>query len=161
MSVVRTIKYSIKKLISTLVGSHRKEADAILKLKDTISSSYWISLDPGSNSSGYAYWFGDKLVSSGSIKAKGNISERLQVMTAAMKGKAPEIAVVEKVRTSTGHVYLTWSTGALLAGVGAKHTLEISTMAWKKNTSTDYVKGDEQDAIEIGKYVLRLVKEDT
>ncbi len=160
MSLVKRVRYSVRKLFSSLVGTHKKEDEAILKLKHLVNDGYWISLDPGSNSSGYAYWYRDQLVSKGSIKAKkGGISKRLQEMTLAVGDKKPELAIVEKVRTSTGHVYLTWSVGALLAGLGTEHTIEVSTGAWKKAVAQDYVKSDENDAEAIGRYVLALVRE--
>ncbi len=159
MSLIRNIKQKVVKLLSTLVGSHKKEAEAILKLKATILGSYWISLDPGSNSAGYAYWYGDQLVSKGTLSAKGSISKRLQSMVLGVGDKKPEVAVVERVRSNTGHIYLTWSAGALLAGVGATHTLEVSANAWKKLVGSNYVKTDENDAEAIGRFVLHLIKE--
>lgn len=157
----------MSELYKKLVGSHLKQAQAILKLKDTFATSWWLSLDPGSNSCGYALWYGLELVDSGSIQAKGSIGKRLSNIQQQFEAvltthqAKPEVAVVEFVRSNTGHIYLTWAAGALVATSKATHTLEISTGLWSKVKTAAYVKGDEADAFGIGTLVCTLLAENT
>lgn len=153
------------KLYSRLVGSHRREADEILKVKHKILTGRLVAIDPGSNSLGFSLWDNGVLMRSGSIKSKGPVGSRLADLRAQLSCEilggftAPDVMLLEKVRTGTGHVYLTWAAGVAAAAVCSDTVLEVSTMAWKKNTTSAYVKGDEQDAVEIGKFAVTLCKE--
>lgn len=150
----------LRKIYKTLVGSHRKSADAIYKLKDKILGGTVIAVDPGSNSLGYAVYTKGLLVESGTVITKGAIGERLAYMVAKLSEyDTPDVAVTEFVRTGTGHVYLTWASGAAMAALGSKNTIEVHTGAWKKLVTQSYVKNDENDAIAIGAFVVAIAKE--
>lgn len=149
-------------LYKKLVGSHRREADAILKLRSKILNGHLLSIDPGSNSLGFALFRGFDLVKSGSITAKGTVGQRLHLLMTGLQAEfamTPDVVLVEKVRTATGHIYLTWAAGAAVAAIGAEHTIEVTTGAWKRAVSEDYEKSDENDAIAIGNFAVTLCKE--
>lgn len=156
----------MSQLYKRLVGTHKRQADAILKVRGKILGGTMVSLDPGSNSLGFCFFVCGELVHSGSIQAKGSIGKRLRKLTKALEDERcrfalPEVDVVvtEFLRSNTGHIYLTWAAGAAVGAMAAEHTLEVTTGAWRKNVGSDYVKGDEQDAIEIGKFAVTLCKE--
>lgn len=155
-----------RKLFKTLVGSHRKQAEAIYKLRDKILNGHMVAIDPGSNSMGYALFVSGRLHYAGSIAGKGSIGNRLKSMMNQLDGCLKElgahhmVTVVELVRSQTGHHYLTWAAGAAVAALGSEHTLEVSTNLWKKLIGPKYKKTDENDAIAIGELVLAIAKEE-
>jgi hypothetical protein len=156
----------VSQLYKRLVGTHKRQADEIIKLRGKILRGTMVAIDPGSNSLGFSFWVNGVMVHSGSIKAKGTVGPRLQTLAAQLEQEgvacgvgAPDVVVIEFVRSSTGHIYLTWAAGVAVAALGAEHTLEVTTGAWRKNVDKTYVKGDERDAIEIGKFAVTLCKE--
>lgn len=148
-----------RKIYKTLVGSHKKAADAIYKLRDLILTDTMIAIDPGSNSLGFAVFEAGVLVESGVIAKKGAIGKRLKHMITTLSQYQAAVVVTEFVRTSTGHVYLTWASGAAVGALGADHTIEIHTGAWKKLVTASYQKTDENDAISIGRFAVEVAKE--
>ena len=149
----------MRKLIDKLVGSHRKEAVNILKRKELILGGTMIAIDPSSLSMGYAVFKQGKLVENNVITAKGNIGFRLNKLCEMLPDISPDVVIVEKVRSNTGHIYLTWSTGAAVARYPA-FICEVAFYAWKKNVGADYEKSDARDALEIGNFAITLCKED-
>ena len=112
---------------------------------------------------GYAIFKNGEMVDSGSAKyeSPGKIGKRL----AGIFEELPELhdvglVVTEKVRSSTGHVYLVWSNGTALAKYGPESVLEVSTKNWKRVCDHLYVKGDAADARYLGHFVLTLCLED-
>lgn len=147
------------KLYDRLVGQHRKEADAILKHKETILDGTFISIDPASKDMGYALFTGGELIENGTAEGRGLIGPRLYQIMNNLPEVNVALVIVEKVRMGTGHAYLTWSTAIPIAKYGT-HVCEVSTRAWKKNVDDTYEKSDERDALEIGKFAVTLCKED-
>lgn len=149
-----------RKIYKTLIGSHKKAADAIYKVRDKILTGTMMAIDPGSNSLGYAWYNNGELVESGVITKKGSIGERLaHVVSQLGKYQVPDVVITEFVRTNTGHVYLTWASGAAVAALGAKDTIEVHTGLWKKLITASYVKNDENDAVAIGALAVAIAKE--
>jgi hypothetical protein len=146
-------------LYKKLVGSHKRQADEIIKLRSKILGGTMIAIDPGSNSLGFSVWLNGEMIHSEAITAKGPIGKRLKILSNALRGFSPDVVITEFVRSNTGHIYLTWAAGAAIGALAGDHTLEVTTGAWKKNTDKTYVKGDERDAIEIGKFAVTLCKE--
>ena len=71
-----------------------------------------------------------------------------------------DIALVEKVRSSSGHIYLVWSAGIAVAVSNSPHVVEIPSYMWKKIVDKDYYKDDHMDARYIGRLAMLLCKED-
>jgi hypothetical protein len=72
-----------------------------------------------------------------------------------------DILLIERIRGNTAHEYLRWAVGVTIAAIRPKTVLEIPTTVWKREAraTEDYVKGDEQDAIMMGKAVIRKARE--
>jgi len=156
------------RLIDKLKGKELTTLKEISKIKDKILSGWVVSVDPGSKSAGYAIFYKGRLAASGALDGgEAPIAGRLKSLFRQLSDllvdlDVPEVdlVLVEKVRTSTGHVYLTWSSGALLAATNAMKAIEITTTQWKKNTDkSTYIKSDRQDAEEIGKFAIRVAQE--
>lgn len=152
-------------LTEKLRGKEVKIVKDIEKLSDDILGGNFLAIDPASKSAGYALFSKGELVESGSIEApEGPIAVRLDYMRgelAKLIGRKSIGAVaVEKVRSHTGHVFLTWSAGTLVSATKSPKVIEITTTMWKKNIDPKkYLKSDEQDAIEIGRFVVTIAKE--
>ncbi len=156
-------------LIDKLRGKEIKVAEAILKCKDSILSGWVLSLDPGSKSAGYALFYKGMLIASDEISGGfGNIADRLdrlrieiEQVLAEHGRKFVDVVAVEKVRSSTGHIYLTWAAGVMVSASKADKLFEITTTMWKKNVDkSSYLKSDQRDAEEIGRLVITLAQED-
>ena len=70
------------------------------------------------------------------------------------------LVVVEKVRSSTGHVLLTNSVGVAYDIADADNIIEIPSGMWKKVVDKHYFKDDVQDALYMWKLVKTLCEED-
>jgi hypothetical protein len=120
-----------------------------------------LSIDPASNILGYAVYVGGKLDNSGRIIAtpKAPINVRLHDIVSKLPKVKPDVLVIELVRSSTGHVFMVWAVGAIIAHYGVP-TIEIPQRLWRNIQDSEYVKSDETDAIYIGKYVIATANGD-
>lgn len=156
------------RLLDKMKGKELTTIKEIDRIKDKILSGWVLSIDPGSKLAGYALFHKGALVKGGTLDAgEDPIAKRLgsmgrdisDILTSAGVDYV-DLVLVEKVRTSTGHVYLTWSTGALLSSTNANKVIEITTTQWKKNVNKDkYIKSDKQDAEEIGKFAIQIARD--
>lgn len=125
--------------------------------KELITKGLMLSIDPASNVCGYAIYIDGKLNTSGTVSAtpKAPIHQRLHEIFNRLPDVKPDILVIELNRSGTGHVYLTWSTGVIIAKYGVP-TIEIPQRMWKNVITESYEKSDQEDAILIGKYVVGI-----
>jgi hypothetical protein len=61
-------------------------------------------------------------------------------------------------RSQVSHASLLMAVGVTMAAVDARMFIGIPPVTWKKHASPGYVKGDEQDAIEMGRIVIEMAK---
>jgi len=147
-----------------LVGNHLKIAKQLQKHRELIQKGTMLSIDPGSRSPGWALWMSGRKIDSGTIATKGNISERLAQISDYIEGlPQADIVVIEKIGmiakgTAQAHRYLFWSLGAIAGAARCKVLVEVPQNLWIKYRTKDYVKGDEADAIMIGKAAKEITK---
>lgn len=125
--------------------------------KDIILGGTVLCIDPASNCVGYALYVGGKLKESGKVKAKHKdpIHLRLSQIVVNLPQVKPDLVVIELVRSSTGHVYMVWAVGAIIAQYGTP-TIEIPHRLWKNIQDAKYTKDDDIDAIYMGKYAIAI-----
>ena len=131
------------------------------------------SVDPsiGSMSSmpGWAYYFNSELVASGTVVIDPGaerwvrlktLYEELHKLSSSLE---IDTCVFEQVpvsahggRSQVGHASLLMACGVVQAAVAAEYFIGITPIVWKSRTSDDYVKGDEEDAVEMGRIVCRI-----
>lgn len=131
----------------------------IKESKSAILSGTILCIDPASNCVGYALYIGGKLKDSGKVKAKAKdpIYLRLSQIMAGLPQYKPDLVLIELVRSSTGHVYMVWAVGAIIAMYGLP-TIEIPHRLWKNIQDDKYTKDDDIDAIYMGKYAIAIAK---
>ena len=151
----------------SLTGSHIKIAQEILKSQKEVLTGTMIAIDPGSRSPGWSLWKLGRLVDSGVIKTKSThkISERLATIHDFLESlPQADVALIEKIGQSRGngkiqsHRYLLWSIGAIAGALRCKNTIEIPQNMWFKFRGREYSKGDEADAILIGRTAIEVAK---
>lgn len=154
----------------TLNGNHQKIAKELQKYHKEILTGTMLSIDPGSTSPGWALWKLGRLVDSGVIKTKSThkISERLATIHDFMEGlPQADFVAIEKIGMIRGkgraqaHRYLFWSLGAITAATRTKSLVEIPQSMWFKFRDRTYTKGDEADAILIGRTAIAITKTTT
>ena len=142
-----------------LIGTHKKQAEKIAKHSNLILGGILVAIDPSSKSMGWAIYERGELINAGVATGEGGVGERMAQIYDNLPNVEPDIIITELVRSSTGHIYLSWSNGAMLAKYGSPQVLEVSTNLWKKAADSDYYKSDVQDAKYIGKFAIDLCKE--
>lgn len=151
------------KFYASLPKDYRRIYDKIKKEKDTILQGRMVSVDPSSNSCGIAVWLNGEFKEGYTIAASRStlpVAVRLsQIFNKLPQLGKVDIIFVEKVRTSTGHVFLTWSVGMLLTFFKSPKVIEIPTNFWKKVIDKDWYKSDCKDAEYIGKLVMRIIND--
>ena len=155
---------------STIIYSELVAARKLL-LKGNV-----LSIDPsiGSLSSmpGWALYQGGELVSSGclEIDPKGAKWERLKEVYRLLRNMSKQhtidVCVYEQVpvsahggRSQVSHASLLMAVGVTMVAVDARAFIGIPPITWKKHVSSDYVKGDEEDAIQMGRIVIEMARE--
>ncbi len=139
-----------------------KDVKDIAKHSDLILSGVVLSIDPASNSLGWAIYENGSLTKKGTIKAKkGAVNTRLCEIAVELEKIAPgvDLLAVEKIRGSRAHDYLKWAIGMVITTVKAKEFVEVPIQFWKKLVEDGYVKTDENDAELIGKVVITIAKD--
>lgn len=112
-----------------------------------------LAIDPGSNSLGWALFNKGEYLESGVATAnpKGKPHSRIiSIMHDLCEATDTSIDVlcVEKMfRYNAG---LVWSVGAVIHAKSPDLFVEVPVRMWQARVGADYVKSDEQDAIEIG-----------
>lgn len=154
----------------TLNGNHQKIAKELQKYHKEILTGTMIAIDPGSRSPGWSLWKLGRLVDSGVIKTKSThkISERLATIHDFLESlPQADVALIEKIGQSRGngkiqsHRYLLWSIGLIAGALRCKNTIEIPQSMWFKFRDRTYTKGDEADAILIGRTAIAITKTTT
>lgn len=143
------------------------------KWRQLILNGTVLAVDPSSGSytktngqsyPGYALFKAGKLVDSGIIEMDGkdtDIWERLRELYDCLHKEfpKPDVLVVEQIRGGFAHQYLKWSVAVIATAVRAPVVIEMNVKIWKSYVDTSYLKTDEQDAIWIGKALLRIASE--
>lgn len=128
-------------------------------------------IDPsiGSSSSlpGYAIYVKRKLKISGvfDISRSGTLQDRLQQLACCVrqlyKKYKPNVLIYEEIPprrygggNAEAHASLLKSVGAILSVEGPEFFIRIKPLIWKPLVSDTYVKGDEADAVEMGRIVI-------
>jgi hypothetical protein len=126
---------------------------------DIILTETVLCIDPASNSVGYAIYKKGKFVEGGKVvaRAKAPIHERLEEIARKLPQVTPDVLIIELVRSSTGHIYMVWAVGAIIAHYGVT-TIELPHRLWKNIIDDKYVKDDDVDARYMGKYVIEIAK---
>lgn len=133
-----------------------------------------ISIDPsiGSSSSmpGYAVYRATELLEAGTfdINPRGEVWERLRQLSFQLRRLyqrfPPDVLVYEEIPAqrhgghATAHASLLKAVGAILSVGGPEYAVGIYPTSWKSQAREGYVKGDKEDAIEIGWVVCELAK---
>lgn len=141
-----------------------------------LMSGVVVAVDPsvGSTSSqpGWAVYIQGELRASGtfSINPELPIWERLRILAYSMRKLYqewdPDVLVYEDIlaqakggnRNAGGHASLLKAVGAILSISGPDHCVGLYPISWKRMARTTYVKGDENDAIEIGWIAIEEAK---
>lgn len=136
-----------------------------------------VGIDPsiGSTSSqpGFSVYRAQQLMASGTldIPAHRTIPERLRMLNnhvrKLFRDWSPDVLVYEQIPAQRhggggnawGHASLLKALGVILSIPGPDHHVGILPVSWRKLTRPDYVKGDENDAIEFTWIVLQLAQE--
>ena len=130
-----------------------------------------ISIDPsiGSSSSmpGWAVYRAGELVASGviSLPREKSLVTRLKALANNMRmlyrKYLPDVLVYEEIPAqrhgmgnAEAHASLLKAVGVILSIEGPEAAVGIYPVSWKGMVSEQYVKGDEADAIEIGRIVI-------
>lgn len=133
-------------------------------------------VDPsiGSSSSlpGYAVYRAGVLLDSGvlEVHVDGTRWHRLKEVYRQLenlsKAWAPDVCVYEEIpvsahggRSQVSHASLLLALGVTMAAIEAPAFIGIAPQSWKRLVSADYVKSDEQDAIEMGRIVIDMAAE--
>lgn len=118
-----------------------------------------LCIDPASNIVGWSVYVKGKLVDGGTVTArpKAPIHVRLLQIVEKLPRYRPDVVIIELVRSSTGHVYMVWAVGAIIATYGVP-TIEIPHRLWKNAQDDKYVKDDQVDSEYMGRYVMDIAK---
>lgn len=134
-----------------------------------------LCIDPsiGSMSSmpGFAVYVKGTLTESGTLEIdpSGSIWSRLQQLSHGMRKLIrsfdPDVLVYEKVpvsahsgRSQVSHASLLYSVGAILSISGPVGYVGLMPVSWKPLVRPEYVKGDREDAVEIGWIAIEEAK---
>jgi hypothetical protein len=147
-------------------GKHTKKfTKDILENVDAIKHGSMLSVDPGTNSLGWALFQSGILVQSGEIKATERkttvirLREILHDMYDRFEDNTIDLMVVEMLRGNRVRPPLHWATGTVLAAIQPDSLIEVPIVFWHKIRPVEYVKTDELDAKLIGRCVC-LVQQD-
>lgn len=150
-------------LIRKLKGTHLKQAKQILKLEKDIENGVFVVVDPSSKSCGVVIY--DKMKEIYAEEIRATPTRPIGIRLAEMQRNLPVmdgrevVMLIEKVRSSTGHIYLTWSAGMLVSYFSPRKVVEVTTGAWKMSVDDTYIKSDLNDARAMGEFAIRLIRE--
>lgn len=141
-----------------------------------LTRGFVLVVDPsmGSASSlpGYAVYAAGDLIDSGvlQVHTEGTRWHRLKEVYRQLENLStawnPSVCVYEEIpvsahagRSQVSHASLLLALGVTMAAVEAEAFVGIPPITWKKFVSPEYIKGDEQDAIEMGRIVIAMARE--
>lgn len=134
-----------------------------------------VGIDPsiGSRSSqpGYAVYIAGELVESGTfrIPPEKHIHDRLRLLATHVRRLYnkydPDVLVYEDIPASrygggnaNSHSSLIKAVGAILSVPGPELCVGILPVSWKNEARSGYIKGDEEDAVELAYVVIKLAR---
>lgn len=165
---------------STLPGKQTQVYTNIRNACGELVNGVVLVVDPsiGSTSSmpGWAAYIGGVLQDSGTLQIDlpqatetprwtrlRQVYQQLSRMSAAWK---PDVCIYEEVpvsahsgRSQVSHASLLNAVGVTMAAIEAPSFVGIPPITWKKFVTADYVKSDEQDAVEMGRIVIAMARE--
>lgn len=159
-----------------MLGKTTKTYKELYKCRKVILNGTFISIDPsiGSRSSMPAwavYKKGRKIAADTfDINADATLHQRAQELHSQVyrlyKQYKPKLLVYEDIpdrayggRSATGHASLLKAVGIILGVPGPREGVGLRPTVWIPRARKSYVKGDMQDAIEIGYVAIKLAKE--
>lgn len=140
-----------------------KVGQRLLEHRDILMKGKILSIDPsiGSQSSmpGYAVFMDGALVTSGLIPVdrKKSTEDRLQQLSRwiASLGRTYDLMLIENVQFGLRrNSSLLLAAGALMGAASAPVVIQVPPAFWRPRAGTGYIKGDERDAIEIGRVCI-------
>lgn len=143
-----------------MAEKYARERKALRKNLHEILAGRVLVVDPSSISMGYAILEKGELVSSGEFQVKGHIGHRLSTMYTMITELGDfDLLAIEKIRGSRSHAYLFWAVGMIVSALKVP-VVELPHPMWRVTIDTDYVKGDEVDAIYMSRFVSGFAKGD-
>lgn len=144
-------------------------------LKEALVSGTVLAVDPscGSSSSlpGFAVYSAGELIDSGVIPIDisqdlpGRLRQLHNFICSSMHHLSCDVLVYEDIPprrygggSAHGHASLLKSVGTILGAVDHRHAIGLKPAMWTRHKSVDYVKGDEQDAIEMGRIAIAIAR---
>ena len=108
---------------------------------------------------GYTLQVGGQIIDTGSLPANkyDGIAQRLdtigdQLLDVLKEHRPVDVLLMELVRTSTGHLYLTWSAGNAVRDSVSPVVIEVPEKLWSKVKDINWFKCDALDS----RYILEL-----
>lgn len=173
---------------SLLEDTHPSLVKAVSVNMDQILNGAFLCIDPSSGSAsnvkkgwtgsmpGYAVFRKGTLLRSGTIevpekllKGPNYLLHRLQFIANALRRKFPKkfkLLVIEHIYFKPGRntnmqsfQALNQSVGAIAAALQWRKVLGVIAWEWAKHKPEGYLKGDANDAISIGNFVINIAKE--
>lgn len=161
---------------STLPGKATKIYAAIQDAAVLLTEGVVLACDPsiGSASSmpGWACYESGTLVDSGTldIDASAERWDRLKQVYRLLRNMSRmykvDACVYEDIpvsahsgRSQVGHASLLMAVGVTMAAIDARKFIGIPPVTWKRLVGPDYVKGDAEDAREMGRIVIAMAQE--
>lgn len=154
------------------ISTKTKLYQEVKKHLDSLTVGVVLVMDPsiGSSSSapGWAVYNKRKLVASGSIDTGGShlpLWQRARTLGKEVKELCdkhqPDLLIYEDIPATSNfnanaQASLLKAVGIILASTDTESVLGIHPASWKQYASETYVKGDEADAIEIGRIAIDL-----
>jgi len=138
--------------------TENKMVNLIMKCTDEILKGTLLSIDPGSNSMGYAIFKAGELEISGELKGtKGSLSHiRLHEITDQLiELDKPDVLAIELINKNK---VLIWSAGTAISSIRSQHMIEVPINLWHELREEDYEKTDALDAELIGQTVINTAR---
>lgn len=142
---------------------------AVQRYAKELTDGLVTALDPASGGSslpGYCVLDAGEVLYSGTLALPKDapIQTRLAALYHAVRSITagpPDVFVLERIRGQMAHQHLHWACGTSLAAAGTERVIEVPVSAWHalRRAEGSTAKGDESDAIFIGRTVVRLAEE--
>lgn len=146
----------------------------IKKHYDLVLTDKMLVIDPsmGSQSSlpGYAIYDAGQAVTAGTLDVPRTgdhpvrLSKVVKAMTKIITLYEPKVFVIENIPVAPGSfnmvslASLHMARGALLSCIGDKPYISIYPQSWKKHVRSTYIKGDMEDAVEMGYIIIKFAE---
>jgi len=158
----------------TEISKKSKLYENVAELADILSTGSVFVVDPSigsaSSSPAWSLYKDSTLVESGTINTGGSHSPLWKrarslgrAITELTERIGPDVLVYEDIPATSGYnqnavASLLKAVGIILACSKSSHVLGVHPASWKNYVRQTYVKGDEEDAIEIGYIVTGLAR---